>query len=70
MPELPVGDIVRKLRLPGWLRWVMNMVRGVRVHAGGVDILLDQKGGATPPRTGLDAPHRIEPPKPGGRWPA
>ena len=70
-PEIPAGDIVRSLKLPGWLRWIMNLVRGVRVQAGPVDILLDKEPGATPPRTGLDQPHRIEPPKPGvggGRW--
>jgi len=66
-PTIPAGDIVRGLRLPGWLRWVMNLVRGVRIKAGPVDILLDQRDGATPPRTGLDQPHRLDPPRSGGR---
>lgn len=67
MPELPVGDIVRSLRLPGWLRWVLNLVKGVRVQAGPVDILLDKEQGATPPRTGLDQPAKFEPPRSHGR---
>lgn len=68
-PTIPAGDIVRSLKLPGWLRWIMNLVKGVRVQAGPVDILLDKDhGGATPPRTGLDQPAKVEPPKP-SRWP-
>lgn len=66
-PTLPVGDAVRRMKLPGWLRWVMNLVKGTRIQAGPVDILLDQHGGATPPRTGLDQPAKFEPPKIGGR---
>ena len=70
-PTIPAGDIVRSLKLPGWLRWVMNLVKGVRVQAGPVDILLDKDQGATPPRTGLDRPAKFQPPKPGGsRWPS
>lgn len=69
-PTIPAGAIVRSLRLPGWLRWVLNLVRGVRVQAGPVDLLLDQHDGATPPKTGLDQPAKFQPPKPGGRWPA
>lgn len=68
-PQIPAGDIVRSFNLPGWLRWLMNLVRGVKVQAGPVDILLDQKDGATPPKTGLDQPAKITPPRP-GRWPA
>jgi hypothetical protein len=70
-PTIPAGDVIRSLKLPPWLRWILNLVKGVKIQAGGVDILLDQKGGAMPPRTGLDQPHKLEPPKPGGgRWPA
>ena len=66
-PTIPAGDIVRGLKIPGWLRAILNFVKGVRVHAGPVDILLDQRDGATPPRTGLDQPHKFDPPRSGGR---
>jgi hypothetical protein len=69
MPEIPVGDVVRSLKLPGWLRWVMNAVKGLRITRGGTTIVLNEGHGATPPRTGLDRPAKVEPPKTGGRWP-
>ena len=52
MPEIPVGDVVRSFKLPGWLRWVMNAVKGLRITRGGTTIVLSQRDGATPPRTG------------------
>jgi hypothetical protein len=61
--------MARRLKLPGWLRWVLDLVRGTRIKAGPVDILLDKHDGATPPRTGLDQPASVKPPKIGGRWP-
>jgi hypothetical protein len=64
-PTIPVGDIARGLKLPGWLRWVLDLFRGTKIHAGPVDIQLDQAPGATPPRTGLDQPHQIRAPKVG-----
>jgi hypothetical protein len=66
MPEIPVGDVVRSFKLPGWLRWIMNLVKGVRITKGGTTIVLSEEQGATPPKTGLDQPHQIEPPKLGG----
>lgn len=67
MPEIPVGDVVRSFKLPGWLRWVMNLVKGVRITRGGTTIVLSEKDGATPPRTGLDKPAKFEPPDIAGR---
>lgn len=67
MPEIPVGDVVRSFKLPGWLRWVMNLVKGVRITRGGTTIVLSEKDGATPPRTGLDQPAKFEPPDIAGR---
>lgn len=72
MPEIPVGDVLRKIdKLPSWLKWILNLVRGVRITKGGTTIVLDEKhgSGATPPRTGLDQPAPFNPPKSGGRWP-
>ena len=66
MPEIPVGDVVRSFRLPGWLRWVMNAVKGLRITRGGTTIVLNEGHGATPPRTGLDQPAPFNPPKVGG----
>jgi hypothetical protein len=66
---VPAGDILRRLRLPSWLRWLLELVRGTRIQAGPVDVLLDER--PTPPRTGLDVPHQPKAPKVGGgRWPA
>lgn len=65
-PTIPAGDIARKLKLPGWLRFVLDLFRGTRIQAGPVDVLLDESRGATPPRTGLDQPHKFEPPQIGG----
>ena len=56
-PTVPVGDVIRSLKLPPWLRWVMNLVRGVRIQAGPVDILLDEDGRPIS-RGPLDQPHR------------
>lgn len=68
MPEIPVGDVVRSFKLPGWLRWVMNLVKGVRITRGGTTIVLSEKDGAMPPpRTGLDKPAKFEPPDIAGR---
>lgn len=64
--KIPLGDILRRLKLPGWLRAVLGAVQGTSVKVGGHDILLDEDAGATSPRTGLDQPHRMEPPKFGG----
>jgi hypothetical protein len=64
--QIPLGDALRKwAKAPAWLRVLLEFVRGRKVEVGGAEILLDQDaaGGATPPRTGLDRPHRIEPPK-------
>ena len=66
MPVIPVGDILRGLKLPGWLRALLALVKGTKVKVGGAEILLDQAPGATLPKTGLDQPHRIEPPQFGG----
>lgn len=65
-PVIPVGDVVRQFNIPGWLRWLLNLVKGAKIHAGPVDIQLDQGQGATPPKTGLDQPAKFEPPKMGG----
>lgn len=65
-PTIPVGDVIRSFNVPGWLRWLLNLFKGTRIPAGPVDILLT-KGGATPPGTGLDQPHRPGPPRVGLR---
>lgn len=67
MPEIPLGDVVRSQKLPSWLRWIMNLVKGVRITRGGTTIVLSEKDGATPPRTGLDRPAKFEPPDIAGR---
>jgi len=33
-PTIPVGDMLQNVKLPGWLRWVLNLVRGVKITAG------------------------------------
>ncbi len=63
MPDIPVGDVVRRFRLPRWLRWIMDRVKGLRIPVGGNVIVLSDRGGPTQPRTGLDQPHRSQPPK-------
>lgn len=65
MAEIPVGDVVRSFKLPGWLRWIMNAVKGLRITRGGTTIVLNEEHGATPPRTGLDKPAPFNPPKVG-----
>ncbi len=69
MPDKPVisaGDIARKLRLPGWLRWILDLLRGTKIHAGPVDVQLDERPGTTTP-PGLEMPHRPDPPQVGPR---
>lgn len=63
-PTIPAGDIARRFKLPGWLRWVLDLLRGTRIAAGPVDIQLDQKPGAAPPgQSPLDStPHPPGPP--------
>jgi len=63
MPKIPVGDIIRSFKLPLWLRSIMNLVKGIQITRGGTTIVLSERDGATPPRTGLDQPHKFEPPK-------
>lgn len=65
MPDIPVGDVVRSFKLPGWLRAVMNALKGIRITRGGTTIVLSERDGATPPRTGLDQPAPVEPPNVG-----
>lgn len=64
-PSIPVGDALRKLRLPGWLRWLLNMVKGTKIQAGPVDIQLDQNQGPSTGPSGM--PHKPGPPLGGGR---
>ena len=68
-PTIPAGDIARKLKLPGWLRWVLDLFRGAKITAGPVDIQLDEKPGAYPAgHSPLDStPHQPGPPPVGGR---
>jgi hypothetical protein len=67
MPEIPVGDVLRSVVKTGWLRRILDLLKGVRITRGGTTIVLSEKDGATPPRTGLDQPHQIEPPDFTGR---
>lgn len=46
-PTIPAGDIARKFKLPRWLRWLLDLFRGVKFHAGPVDIQLAKKPGAS-----------------------
>ena len=70
MPEIPVGDVLRKIdKLPGWLKWILNLTKGIRITKGGTTIVLSERDGATPPRTGLDQPAKFNPPQAGGKWP-
>ena len=61
-PTIPIGDIVEQSRLPGWIRWLFGLFRGVKIGAGPVDIQLEENQGIPPARTGLDQPHRTAPP--------
>ncbi len=65
-PTIPAGDIARGFKLPGWLRFVLDLFRGTKIKAGPVDIQLDQGQTPTAPRTGLDQPHKFQPPSIGG----
>jgi hypothetical protein len=69
MPEIPLGDVVRKFRLPGWLRRVLGFLKGTRISRGDITIVLqeDAKGEASRPTSPLERPHRVAPPKIGGR---
>jgi len=67
MPEIPVGDMVRKLKLPPWLRWFMNLVQGIKIGKGDIVVVLDEQNTVGPARTGLDQPHKFEPPRVGPR---
>jgi hypothetical protein len=59
-PTIPAGDVLRSSKgLPGWLRTILNIVKGWTIRAGPVDIQLDQKSGP------LEGPHKFNPPKPG-----
>jgi hypothetical protein len=68
MPTVPVGDILRAIIPTNW-KWVrraLEMVRGLQITRGGTTIVLSERDGATPPRTGLDQPAKVEPPPIGG----
>lgn len=67
MPEIPVGDVLRSVVKRGWLRKILDLLKGVRITRGGTTIVLSEKDGATPPRTGLDQPAKFEPPNLSGR---
>lgn len=41
-PVIPVGDAIQRSRLPGWLKWLVGLFRGTKIHAGPVDILLNR----------------------------
>lgn len=67
MPEIPVGDVLRSVVKRGWLRKILDLLKGVRITRGGTTIVLSEREGATPPRTGLDKPAKFEPPDIAGR---
>lgn len=67
MPEIPVGDVLRSVVKRGWLRKILDLFKGVRITRGGTTIVLSEREGATPPRTGLDKPAKFEPPDIAGR---
>jgi hypothetical protein len=66
---IPVGDVLRSFVNPNsFLGRILAALKGTKITtSGGTEILLDERGGATPPRTGLDQPHKFEPPAIGGR---
>jgi hypothetical protein len=66
---IPVGDILRSFVSPTSLFGrLLAKLKGVKVTTpGGREILLNEGQGATAPRTGLDQPHKFEPPQFGGR---
>ena len=50
-PVIPVGDAIQRSKLPGWLKRIFGFFRGLVIHAGPVDLQLDQKPRITPPPT-------------------
>ncbi len=66
-PTIDVGDAIAKSKLPAWLRWFLGLFRGAKISAGPIDIKLHQNDTIPPTRSGLDQPHRIEPPQIGPR---
>lgn len=70
MPSLPVGDVLRAFIKGGWLGRLLGALKGTSIKRGDWEIQLDEKPGATPPRTGLDQPAEFKPPKMWtGSWP-
>lgn len=64
----PLGDILRSfISEKSFFGKLLRAVKGTKISVGGTDILLDQNNGATPPRTGLDQPHRFDAPNIGPR---
>jgi hypothetical protein len=61
---IPVGDILRSFVNPNsFFGRILAKLKGVKVITpGGREILLNEGQGATAPRTGLDQPHKFEPP--------
>jgi hypothetical protein len=60
MPEVPVGDILRSVVKKGWLRKILDLLKGVKITKGGTTIVLDERptvGG----RSSLDQPHKPGP---------
>lgn len=63
MANVPLGDILRAL-VPTrccWVRWLLERARGLTITSGGTTIQLNERPGATPPRTGLDQPAKPGP---------
>jgi hypothetical protein len=66
---IPLGDVLRSIVSPtSFFGRLLAKLKGVKVTTpGGREILLNEDQGATAPRTGLDQPHKFEPPSFGRR---
>jgi len=67
---IPLGDILRSFVKTGWLRKILDAVKGTKITTpGGTDILLDNDHVYPSGQSPFDrTPHKPEPPPVGGRW--
>lgn len=60
MPNIPVGDVLRKVVKRGFFRRILDLLKGIKITKGGTTIVLDEKpgiGGSSP----FEKPHKPGP---------